>query len=242
MNPFVWTNDPDVAKKEQTALRKLVATEHPDGEGWQFKKGLAIGTAYDENTRRAVAVALEFDPSGRYSRISRSADVEVDFPYVPGLLAFRVGPAICKLLDEQDDDYDLLLFDGQGIAHPRGIGLASHIGVLYGKPSIGVTRNRLFGEALEPPIQANAASPIYHPSSREIVGYSWVPGESTPAIFVSPGNLIDPKEALQLVRGITRPNSSFPTCLARAHGMANTARRQMLRKRDKQDNLGEHDD
>lgn len=239
MNPFVWTNDPDVAKKEQTALRKLVTTERPDGQDFRFERGLAIGTAYDENTRRAVAVALPFGPTGRYSRVSSSADVEVDFPYVPGLLAFRVGPAICKLLDNESEVYDLLLFDGQGIAHPRGIGLASHIGVLYGKPSIGVTRNRLFGDALEPPLQANAASPIYHPTNREIVGFSWIPGESTPAIFVSPGNLITPKEALECVRSITKPNSSFPTCLARAHGMANTARRQMLRTRIDQDNIGD---
>lgn len=242
MTAFSWATDPDVATSEQTALRELVTLTRPNGEMPFFSRGLAIGTAYDENTRKAVAVALAFDASGQYSQVSDSADIEVDFPYLPGLLAFRVGPAICKLLDQQEEDYDFLLFDGQGIAHPRGIGLASHIGVLYDKMSVGVTRNRLYGEVLEPPASAGAASPIYRPKDRSIVGHSLVPSDDCPPIYVSPGNRLNPKEALDIVRGITRPPSCFPKCLGRAHAMANSARRQLLKKDTANYKIGKHDE
>jgi deoxyribonuclease V len=146
--------------------------------------------------------------------------MEVDFPYVPGLLAFRVGPAICRALDKFSADFDLLLFDGQGIAHPNGIGLASHIGVLYNKPSVGVTRNNLFGTVMDPPEGERNYTDITHPRSTKVLGY---------ALSLGPTCSLTPLEAVQLIMQITREGSCFPGSLAKAHSVANKAARSHSR-------------
>jgi deoxyribonuclease V len=83
--------------------------------------------------------------------IERSfAIVRVAFPYIPGLLAFREAPAIIRTAKQLKTKPDLLMVDGQGIAHPRGCGIASHVGVILDMPSIGVAKKRLFGKFDEP--------------------------------------------------------------------------------------------
>ncbi len=69
----------------------------------------------------------------------------VPFPYIPGLLSFREGPAVLKAFEMLHNVPDVVIFDGQGIAHPRGIGLASHMGLLLDMPSIGCAKKRLVG-------------------------------------------------------------------------------------------------
>src|SRR5437868_1965378 len=126
MPSFSWLSDETEALKDQAALRELVQITPlmlPE-----VIRGFAIGTAYNDEDRRAVAVGVSFRVGGRYEEGEFVETQEVDFPYVPGLLAYRVGPAVCNLLDKHADRLDLLVFDGQGIAHPRGIGLAAHIG------------------------------------------------------------------------------------------------------------------
>jgi deoxyribonuclease V len=230
MPRFSWTTDIDDAKAEQLSLRSLLSDKRAIDGPHKFRRGLAIGTAYDDNTSRAVAVGVPFDEKGRYRGEVLSEHEKVEFPYIPGLLAFRVGPAICKLLDQVEDDVDLLLFDGQGIAHPRGIGLAAHIGVLYDKPSLGVTRNNLFGQVLDPPHSEGMASAIMNPQTRAVVGHSIVLGAECPPIYVSPGHRLTVPEAVTVIRQISQRGTSFPGSLAKAHGRANALRRKLWRE------------
>jgi len=74
------------------------------------------------------------------------SEMKVDFPYIPGLLAFREGPSIIKAYRKLKRKPDVLMVDGHGIAHPRGIGIASHVGVLLDTASIGVAKKRLVGD------------------------------------------------------------------------------------------------
>lgn len=219
------------AEREQMTLRDLVRLDtNPDLSG-HFRRALAIGTAYDSNSKTAVAVAVEFDASGRFQKKRLEADAQVDFPYVPGLLAFRVGPAICNLLDSigSVDDVELLLLDGQGIAHPRGFGVASHIGVLYDKPSFGITRRNLYGEVSGAP--GPGRTQILHPETERVIGYSVSLGEQCKPLFISQGHKLSLVQAADILSGISGGEACYPPALMRAHRQANTVAKKHWRQR-----------
>lgn len=229
MPTFTWTKDVEEAKKEQLNLRELVKLQTALQPSLAFTSGLAIGTAYEENTKRSFAVGVRFDREGNQTAAPVEAHIEVDFPYRPGLLAFRVGPAVCMILDELSDGVDLLLFDGQGIAHPRGFGLASHFGVLYNKLSIGVTRNNLFGRFTAPPEHPGHKAEILHPRTAALVGYAVSLAEGCSPCYVSPGHNVSIADALTIVSRLTPVDGPLPGPLQRAHVMANVASKRFWR-------------
>jgi len=112
------------------------------------------------------------------------------FPYIPGLLAFREGPAIIETYKQIKRIPDLLMIDGQGIAHPRGFGIASHIGVLLDIPSIGVAKQRLYGKYNEPRDDKGTWTPLISKEGRNI-GAVLRTKEGTKPVFVSIGHKID---------------------------------------------------
>ncbi len=232
MPPFHWTSNVEDAKQEQRTIKELLSLETGLPPSLSFNTGLAIGCSYEENTGRAFAVGVFFDETGSYSTDKRelTADAEVDFPYTPGLLAFRVGPAICRLLDQVSEQVDVLLFDGQGIAHKRGLGLASHIGILYNKPSIGVTRHHLFGNFSHPPTGKLSSTPITHPQTHRTIGYALCLGDNCEPCFVSAGHRISVKDSLSFVCKIAG-EGCFPRPLNRAHTIANATARKFYESR-----------
>ncbi|MEK6693644.1 MAG: deoxyribonuclease V [Nitrospirota bacterium] len=131
------------------------------------------------------------------------AIMEVSFPYIPGFLSFREGPAILKALNKLKIKPDLILFDGQGIAHPGGIGIATHIGVLLDIPTIGCAKSKLVGEYKEPGIKKGEWSPLKYKD--KTVGVVLRTREKIRPVFVSPGHRIDLKESIEIILGcITR--------------------------------------
>src|SRR5262249_59913909 len=96
------------------------------------------------------------------------AERETPFPYVPGLLSFREAPAVLDALEKLMTRPDLLMFDGQGIAHPRRLGIAAHLGVYLGIPSIGCAKSRLTGSYTEPGPAVGDTSPLM--AGREQIG------------------------------------------------------------------------
>ena len=111
------------------------------------------------------------------------------FPYIPGLLAFREGHAIISAIGKLTVAPDLLLIDGQGIAHPEGFGIASHIGVILGIPTVGCAKSRLIGEYEEPGPVKGDWTYLYHRDAR--VGAVVRTRSFVKPLFVSPGHLID---------------------------------------------------
>lgn len=225
MTTFFWTTDPQEAEREQIRLRELLLLDH-NPDALTFARGLAIGTAYEENTKTAFAVGALFDDTGKLFKQRVTAHAPVEFPYVPGLLAFRVGPAVCRLLDQVSNDVQILLFDGQGIAHPRGLGIASHFGILYDKVAVGVTRNNLYGEFEEPPRARMNSTHLRHPRTKEQIGHVLSLGPECEPCFISPGHRLGVEDALAIVTRIAGDNTCFPRPLRNVHAEANAAGRR----------------
>jgi deoxyribonuclease V len=135
------------------------------------------------------------------------------FPYVPGLLSFREAPVVLDALSALRVRPDLLMCDGQGYAHPRRLGLASHLGVYLGMPSVGCAKSRLIGSYEEPgPTQGSLSTLTDH---GEVIGMVLRSKTSTRPLFISIGHMIDLATAVELVtrclRGFRLPE---PTRLA----------------------------
>jgi deoxyribonuclease V len=130
--------------------------------------------------------------------IERSfAIVRVVFPYIPGLLAFREGPAIIETVKQLKTKPDVLMVDGQGIAHPRGCGIASHVGVILDIPSIGVAKKRLYGKFEEPEEVRGDWTELSTHSGKSL-GAALRTKDKTRPVFVSIGHKIDLKTSINV--------------------------------------------
>ncbi len=119
------------------------------------------------------------------------------FPYIPGLLTFREGKVLLDAFAKLETEPDVIMFDGQGIAHQRGLGLASHIGLLLDKPSIGCAKSRLIGTYTMPDIEKGSISKLYY--KEKIIGNVLRTRTNVKPVFVSQGYKIDIETATQLV-------------------------------------------
>jgi deoxyribonuclease V len=144
------------------------------------------------------------------------------FPYVPGLLSFRETPAVLEAWTKLKIEPEAVMFDGQGIAHPRRIGIASHVGLMLERPTIGCAKSVLVGKYEEPPLERGAWTPMV--DRGETIGAAVRTKARVQPIFVSPGHLIDLEGAIQLAMqcdgGYRQPE---PT--RRAHLLVNALRR-----------------
>jgi deoxyribonuclease V len=147
---------------------------------------------------------------------------ETRFPYVPGLLSFRETPSVLEAWAKLKTEPDAVMFDGQGIAHPRRVGIASHVGLLIERPTLGCAKSVLVGKYEEPPPERGHWTEMV--DKGEVVGAALRTKTRTQPIFVSPGHLIDLAGAIRLTLecdgGYRQPE---PT--RRAHLLVNALRR-----------------
>jgi deoxyribonuclease V len=151
----------------------------------------------------------------------------VRFPYVPGLLSFREAPAILAACAEVAAEPDVVLFDGQGVAHPRRFGLASHLGVILDRPAIGCAKSRLVGVYEEPARVFGAWTPLR--DGGEIVGAAVRTRPRHAPLFVSPGHKVSVETAVAIALACCRDGRFLPeptrlaheTVTARARGERN---------------------
>ncbi|MDI6703251.1 MAG: deoxyribonuclease V [bacterium] len=122
---------------------------------------------------------------------------EVKFPYIPGLLTFREGPCLLKACERLKNEPSLIIFDGQGIAHPCGLGIATHLGIVLDKPTIGCAKSPLLGQYKEPVNKKGAYSYLYEKG--KVVGIVLRTRKNVKPVFVSPGFKIDFKKSIEIV-------------------------------------------
>jgi deoxyribonuclease V len=212
----------DVSPAEAVAIQRRLAPLARTGAPVRLedvRTVAGIDASYREVGRAAVVVltypALEVVEQA-------VATVASVFPYVPGLLSFREGPVVLAALAKLTARPDLLMFDGQGYAHPRRLGLASHIGLLADLPSIGCAKSRLVGRSEEPgPAQGDRAPLV---ADGETVGVALRTRPRTRPLFISPGYRVDLETAVAVVlRCLCGHRLPEPTRLAdRLAGVAPT--------------------
>jgi len=129
-----------------------------------------------------------------------TADVPLVFPYIPGLLSFREGPAILAAWEKLQTQPDLLMFDGQGIAHPRGLGIASQMGLWLEQPTLGVGKSRLYGRHSAPGLKRGEWAELRDERDpKKIIGAVLRTREGVNPVYISPGHLIDLPTCIEFV-------------------------------------------
>lgn len=188
-----WDLTPEEAAHVQVELRqRLILT-------WDDRPVKTIGgvdVSIKPETARAAIVVLSYPELTPLEAVL--GDAPLVFPYIPGLLSFREGPAVLLAWSKLQNKPDLLMFDGQGIAHPRGIGIASQMGLWLERPTIGVAKSRLFGRHTEVGPQPGDRADLLDKDGK-LIGTVLRTREKSKPLYISPGHLIDVEHATQFV-------------------------------------------
>jgi deoxyribonuclease V len=203
-----WTLEPQQAIQIQKEMRGRLVLAW-DGRPVNTVGGVDVGLVGDE--ARAAVVVLRFPELTPLEGVT--AITAVTFPYIPGLLAFREGPAVLAAWEQLQTKPDFILFDGQGIAHPRGVGIASLIGLWVERPTIGVAKSRLYGRHAEPGPNRGDTAELYDQRDRNrVIGAVIRSKDKVNPLYVSPGHLMDVPHAIEFVlRCCTRYRLPEPT-------------------------------
>ncbi|MFE9679860.1 endonuclease V [Streptomyces sp. NPDC006285] len=185
--PAGWPATEERARAVQDELRGRVVLDEP-GPPPGTGRVTGVDVAYDDARDVVVAAAVVLDAATLGVVAEATAVGRVPFPYVPGLLAFREIPAVLAALDALPCAPGLVVCDGYGLAHPRRFGLASHLGVLTGLPTIGVAKNPFTFAYEEPGAPRGSSSPLL--AGAEEVGRALRTQEGVKPVFVSVGHRV----------------------------------------------------
>lgn len=199
-------HDWNVTPREAIALQKQLAgqlvLDAPLDIG-SVKTVAGVDVSVRDGRSRAAVVVMSFPELRVLETVL--ADAPTPFPYIPGLLTFREGPVLEDAFRRLQTTPDVFIFDGAGCAHPRGVGVASHMGLWLGRPSIGCAKTRLTGWSLAPgpdrgdvaPLLARPPTPA-EPAPPRIGAVLRTRSKVAP-VYVSPGHLLDHDSAVRLV-------------------------------------------
>ncbi len=189
-----WDVSPAEARAIQQRLRQRLILEDDFGPVATVA-GVDVGFEDDGTLARAAVVVLDHaDLAVVEQAVGRCP---TPMPYIPGLLSFREIPAVLAALEDLERLPDVLLCDGQGIAHPRRMGIASHLGLITGLPSIGVGKSRLIGTHGPVPAERGGWTPLV--DGDEVIGAVLRSREGVKPIYVSPGHRVGLESAVRLV-------------------------------------------
>jgi deoxyribonuclease V len=211
-------SDWDLTPAEAVALQRALAPQvvRDDRLGAVGRvAGIDVGFEAGGAVTRAAVAVLEF-PSLRV--VERAvARRPTTFPYVPGLLSFREAPAALQALAQLAAQPDLILYDGQGLAHPRRFGIACHLGLLTGIPTVGVAKTRLVGRFVAPGLERGAWSPLQ--DQGEVIGAVLRTRAGVAPLFISTGWGVSLQTAITWTLACA-PRYRLPETTRQAHRLA----------------------
>lgn len=210
----------DILKTDQTDLDKLSriqeeVAEKVEKEGIEEIDTIAGCDISFSEEEQAVAAAVLFTYPDLEEIKRTSVQVDVEFPYIPTYLAFRELEPMLMAVKELESD--LYMIDSQGIAHPRRAGLASHLGVVTEKPTVGVAKNRLCGEAEEPGQERGSYS--FLRDDGEVIGAVVRTRSEVNPVYVSIGHRISLEKAIEITLE-SAPKYKIPEPIRAAHQLA----------------------
>ncbi|MGC2423606.1 MAG: deoxyribonuclease V [Nitrospirota bacterium] len=217
-----WPKNYKDAVRVQERLRSRLITEDRIGDVLLVA---GADVSYDKGSEyyHAAVVVLKLPDMETVEEAHASA--KAPFPYIPGLLAFREGPIVLRAFRKLKTRPDVVLIDGHGVAHPRGFGLASHMGVLLGIPAIGCAKTVLVGEFKEPAKERGSQSPLVYKNIE--VGRALRTKDGIKPVFVSVGHMVSLDKACRIaLECCTKYRIPEPT--RRAHILVNKIRREAL--------------
>ena len=155
------------------------------------------GCAFSDDKKTIFAAAVVYDRETQHVIEVAHATLPAEFPYVPGFLSFREGPAVKQVIRALKHEFGAILFDGQGFAHPRRCGIASHLAIELDRPGIGVAKSRLIGTFGKLALKAGATAPLV--DGDEQIGVVLRTQAGVRPVFVSVGHRVDLASAVKLV-------------------------------------------
>lgn len=204
--------------REAVELQRQLCKEVQTSDGFSVIRtiaGVDVGFDKKSNTGKAAIAVLDFNDLK--IRESVTAEGELRFPYVPGLLSFREMPLILDALQKLSTLPDMIICDGQGTAHPRRFGIACHLGVVTGIPCIGSAKSRLCGTHGEIPEAKGEWAPLCH--RNEVIGAVLRSRRNVKPIYVSAGHKVSLESAIKIVMHcITR--YKLPETTRQAHKLS----------------------
>jgi deoxyribonuclease V len=217
LHPFVLS--PGEARRLQGELAPRIVSGPPlDLSRVRYVAGADVSTPGDQGY--ATVAVLSF-PGLSVVEV-RGYEAPLEFPYVPGLLAFREIPLVVRALEQIESDVDAMILDAHGLAHPRGLGLASHLGLFLDVPTVGCAKSRLVGKHEEPGREKGSVTDLIY--RKKVVGRVVRTRAGVSPVYVSIGNRIDLDSAVDLVLACCT-RYRLPETTRQAHNAANRLRR-----------------
>ena len=225
LNLHSWEVSPQEAIKIQKDLKSNMSLKKSFSK---IDKIAGADVSYYQNNMIAGVIIFEF-PNLKVME-SQFFISPVNFPYIPGLLTFREGPSLLAAFKKIKNEPDIILFDGQGIAHPRRMGIATHLGLFLDKPTIGCAKSRLSGEYI--PVGEEKGDYALLKEGEEILGAVLRTRRKVKPIFVSPGHKIDLSNSIEIVLKCTE-KYKLPVPVREAHIFVNQIRNNLALEMDK---------
>lgn len=192
--PHNWQISP---KKAIAVQRHLASMYKETGPEKPFRFVAGVDAAFSKNGEFCIAGVVLWSLESREVVEIQTARVRLHFPYIPGLLTFREGPAVLAVMRKLRKIPDVLICDGQGIAHPRRCGIATHIGILCDLPAVGCAKSRLVGDFQEPGLDRGSRAPLT--DKGKVIGTVLRTRDRVKPLFISIGHRIDLATAEDLI-------------------------------------------
>jgi len=207
--------DIELLREEQKKLAKLVSMQ----DAFDFKlssRFAGVHTEVLDKTKEILATIAVLDEDLECIE-DKYAIKKIKFPYIPGYRAYRELPAILVAYDKLEEQPDLIFIEAHGIAHPRGFGLASHLGLSINKPVIGVSKNILIGKEEKDNVVLR----------NKVIATKIVTHEGSRPLFISVGHMISLKSAVEMVKKCIKQPHKLPEPLVQARKTADRVRQEI---------------